>query len=102
MIDLAPPCGSIVFPSPSPGGIMFSTPTPSSYSLPSNPSTMELLLQCTSGIRDTLGQREASLISDCPLYQKSYLGLVVYEIAVVIPFLGWKNIKRVNDNRSKI
>ena len=32
-------------------------------------------------LRDTFGQSEVSLVSDCPLEQKSHLCLVVYQIA---------------------
>ena len=38
---------------------------------------MTCFVQCTPDIRDTLGRREVSLISDCPLYQKVHLWLVV-------------------------
>ena len=39
-------------------------------------------IKCTSDKRDTLGPRGVSLISDCHLYQKSDVQLLVYEIAL--------------------
>ena len=45
-------------------------------------------MQCTSDIRDTLGQMEVSLISDCPLYQKHHVWLVVYEVSTCSYFLA--------------